>query len=200
MPKFRPLPPLERLSEQLEVVEIPPDKYGVWSGLVWKVNKRGRGARIGSAAGTPGRCNTNPDRIDWKVWVDGVQYLASRIIYFMTYGKDPGESEVDHKDQNWLNNNAENLRLDVNGGIQDVNKPMQRNNTSGAVGVSWYGMYKKWRAVVKKKHIGYFACKIAAARIVNEKWKELGWVEVGRKLNDLEAIQCDCLACKNHPT
>ena len=126
-------------------------------------------------------------------------YYASRVIYYMTYGEDPGDVEVDHEDQNPLNNNAWNLRLDVDGGIQKVNTGIYRNNTSGVVGVYWYKKTRKWQAYVrikpKLKHLGYFTCKIEAARVVNEKWIELGWPEMGRKLNDLETIACSCEKC-----
>lgn len=197
MPNHRPMPPLERLHELLEIVEIPEDKYGKWSGLVWRVS-RGR-QRAGSVAGTPTSQTRNPDRVDWQVGVDGVRYLASRLIYFMAYGEDPGDIQVDHKDQNPLNNNAGNLRLDVDGDIQQVNSPMRRNNTSGVMGVSRDKGRKKWRAQAWWKgeyiYLGRSTCKIEAARVVNEKVIELGWDKLGRKLNDLEAIECDCESC-----
>jgi hypothetical protein len=113
-----PLPPLERLNELLEVVEIPEDKFGEWSGLVWKVSRGGTAVRVGSRAGRLMRRKNRPERLDWQAEVDGVAYYVSRVIYYMAYGKDPGDAEVDHKDQNWLNNNAWNLRLDVDGDIQ----------------------------------------------------------------------------------
>jgi hypothetical protein len=193
-----PLPPLERLNELLEVVEIPPDKYGEWSGLVWKVKRNGtRG--IGNVVGSLRRPKNQPDRLDWLVGVDGVRYMASRVIYYMTHGEDPGDVEVDHKDQNPLNNNAWNLRLDVDGGIQKVNTGIYRNNKSGVVGVGWHKGARKWQAYVeiesKGKHLGLFTCKIEAARVVNQKWIELSWIEKGRKLNDLSQISCDCSKC-----
>jgi hypothetical protein len=83
MPNHRPLPPFERLHELLEVVEIPADKYGVWSGLVRKVSRGNQLA--GSVAGHPDPNANNPDRIDWVVRVDGAYYYASRLIYYMTY-------------------------------------------------------------------------------------------------------------------
>ena len=197
MPKFKPLPPIERLNELLEVVEIPPEKYGVWSGLVRKVS-RGGTARAGTVAGFLQRSDVNPKRFNWTIKVDGVNYVASRVIYYMAYGKNPGDVEVDHEDQNWLNNNAWNLRLDISGDIQKVNRGMQSNNASGVMNVSWDNKVRKWRAVVNRKHLGYFTCKIEAVHAVNEKWRELGWLELGRKLNDLSAIQCDCDKCKSH--
>lgn len=195
MPNHRPLPPLERLNELLEVVEIPEDKYGKWSGLVWKVNRGPQ--RAGSVAGTPKPDPGNPGRVNWKVGVDGFQYIASRLIYFIVYGEDPGGAEVDHEDQNWLNNNAGNLRLDTNRSFQQVNRPAQRNNVSGVMGVHWSKVVGKWRVEVNMKSLGYFSCKAEAARVANEKWSELGWDKLGRKLHDLEAIECDCESCMN---
>ena len=198
MPKFNPLPPLERLNELLEVVEIPEDKFGVWSGLVWRVNRGGK-ARAGSVAGTPRQNVGNSKRFDWKLDIDSKAYYASRVIYYMIQKEDPGDVQVDHEDQNWLNNNAWNLRLDVKRTIQKVNQPIRKSNTSGAVGVSWDKEHEKWIANVtidrKQKNLGRYTCKIEAARVVNEKWRELGWIEMGRKLNDLSQISCDCSKC-----
>jgi hypothetical protein len=198
MTNHRPLPPLERLNELLKVVEVPPEKYGVCSGLVWKVSRRNR-QRAGSVAGTPQQAKTNPKRKDWAVKVDGIQYLASRVIYYMTTGEDPGDVQVDHEDQNWLNNNAWNLRLDVDGSVQPINRPKYRSNTSGVVGVSWDKSKGKWMAYAqvngKRKTLGRYNCKAEAARVVNEKWIEMGWDKLGRELNDLESIECSCECC-----
>lgn len=196
--KFRPLPPIERLNELLKVVEIPPEKYGVCSGLVWKVRRRGTKG-VGSVAGSLRKHNSNPDRKDWEVTVDGVSYFASRVIYYISTGEYPGDVEVDHEDQNWLNNNSWNLRLDVDGSIQEANKPKRRDNTSGVVGVSWQKSRAKWMAYVyengKLKNLGLFTCKIEAACVVNNKWVEMEWDKKGRKLNDLESIECSCECC-----
>jgi hypothetical protein len=198
MLKYNPLPPLERLNELLEVIEIPEDKYGKWSGLVRKVRRGNQ--RAGSRAGSAKPCYRENGRIDWKVCVDGVIYLASRIIYYMTHGNDPGDAQVDHIDRNWLNNNAWNLRLDVDGSIQKVNSSMRRDNTSSVVGVCWHKARGKWVAYAmtkgKVKHLGLYPCKIEAARVVRDTWIELGWDKLGRELPDLESISCDCGACK----
>ena len=194
MLKFRPLPTLDRLNELLEVVEIPEDKFGKWSGLVWKIN-RGRTAKAGSVAGTLQPDPRLVNRRDWRVKIDRVSYLVSRIIYYMVQEQNPGYLEIDHEDQNWLNNNSCNLRLDNTGRIQQVNRPAQRNNVSGVVNVNWHRIRKKWQAQVDGEYLGLFACKVEAAHVVNEKWRELGWLELGRKLNDLETIACDCGKC-----
>lgn len=199
MPKYNPLPPLERLNELLEVVEIPEDKYGEWSGLVWKVKRNGTKG-VGSVAGWKQKHSLNPTRIDWKVKVGAVDYFASRVIYYMVHYKPPGDFQVDHEDQNPLNNNAWNLRLDVDGCIQKVNNPLCRNNTSGITGVCWHKATGKWQADVrfkgKRKYIGLYTCKIEAACAVRDKWIALEWDKLGRKLPDLDKIQCDCGTCK----
>jgi hypothetical protein len=198
MPKYRPLPPLGRLNELLEVVEIPSDKFGVWSGLVWRVSRGGQ--RAGSVAGCPCPTPSNPERLNWTVRVDGASYFASRVIYYMSHGKDPGDTQIDHQDQNWLNNNTWNLRLDVDGSIQQVNRPTRRDNTSGVPGVCWDKTAKKWMAYVnisgKMNNLGRFTCKTEAARVVRNKWIELGWEQLGRKLPKLNKIYCICGNCK----
>lgn len=195
---YRPLPPIERLNELLKVVEIPEEKYGILSGLVWRVN-RTRAAKVGSMAGCQHKAPSNPKRKNWVVRIDSANYFASRVIYYMTTGENPGNAQVDHIDQNWLNNNAWNLRLDVDGSVRQVNSPRYRNNTSGVVGVCWNKRNKKWMAQVnedgKQKYLGLFTCKKEAANVVNNKWLELEWDKLGRELNDLENIQCDCGSC-----
>lgn len=197
MPKHKPMPSLERLNELFEVVEIPLDKYGELSGLMRKI-KRGP-FPAGSVAGSKKPNRRNKRRKDWKVWVDGEHYAVSRIVYYMVYKEDPCDSQVDHEDQNWLNNNSWNLRLDLAGTIQHINKPLRIDNTSGIMGVSWDRGTNKWRAYVyieqKQKYLGVFSCKIEAARVVNEKWIELGWHNLGRNLNSLERIKCSCEDC-----
>jgi hypothetical protein len=191
MPKYNPLPPLERLNELLEVVEIPEDKYGEWSGLVRKVSRGGQ--RAGSEAGCLVRTARGVSR--WKVMVDNQRYYASRLIYFMINGVDPDKLDVDHKDRNPLNNNIENLRLG-NGSLQGHNRRIPIHNTSGAVGVSWYEPTRKWQAYLthehSRKNLGYFICKIEAARAYNSKVIELGLDKLGKPLNDLETLECDC--------
>lgn len=197
MTKFNPLPPLERLRELFEIVEIPEDRFGERSGLVRKVSRGNQ--RAGGVAGNLRQHSSNPERKDWVVRLDGVNYYASRVIYCMATGEDPGDVEVDHEDKNWLNNNSWNLRLDVDGSVQKVNRSKYKNNTSGVVGVYWNKSSGKWMAQVnengKRKNLGRFTCKIEATRVVNDKWIEMGWDKKGRELNDLESVECSCECC-----
>jgi hypothetical protein len=199
MPKYKPLPPLERLNALFEVVEIPPDKYGEWSGLVWKVRK-GR-QLAGNVAGHRQPNLQSKGRFDWVVKVDGVLYYTPRVIYKLVYKTDPIDSQVDHIDQNSNNNNIWNLRLDVDGKIQGVNQPIRCDNTRGVVGVCLDKRTGKWIAQVRikgsLKTLGRYFCKVEAARAIKNKWIELGWDKLGRKLPDLNKVDCACSTCSS---
>ena len=125
----------------------------------------------------------------------------SRVIYLMANGVDPGELEVDHEDQNPMNNNVGNLRL---GGrsLQGHNKRSQSNNTSGAKGVTRH-KDGKWQAQLMHErenfYLGLHTCKIEAARVVNAKILELGLDKIGKPLIDLESLECGCSSCQNSP-
>jgi hypothetical protein len=198
MPKFRPLPPLERLNEVLEVVKIPKDKFGKWSGLVWKVD-RSRTAKAGSPAGNKKVHHSRKERYDWQIMIDGVSYYAARVIYYMVYKEDPGDIQVDHEDRNPYNNNPENLRLDLDKDIQQANQSLRRNNQSGISGVTFHKRIKKWQAYLTVKgehmHLGYFLCKIEAAKVISENYIFYELAKKGRPLPDLNSIECGCVQC-----
>jgi hypothetical protein len=73
---------------------------------------------------------------------------------------------VDHIDRNGINNKKDNLRL-VSVAKNIRNSRTNLNNSSGIKGVSWHKPLSKWRAQIrengKKKHLGYYDCKHAAA-------------------------------------
>jgi hypothetical protein len=92
--------------------------------------------------------------------------------------------EVDHIDNNKLNNQKSNLRLATHHQNQ-FNSNLQRNNTSGYIGVVYHKNYKKnkiskmshWHARIKfnSKHIslGYYQTPEEAAKAYDKKAKEL---------------------------
>jgi len=196
MPNHIPLPPIELLNERFEIKPIDPSQFKIQSGLVWKVNRGTRG-RAGSVAGTKSPNLKTPSRFDWSVKVDGRQYYVSRVIYFMANGVDPGELEVDHEDQNPMNNNVWNLRL-LTSSPQKHNQGPRKDNTSGAVGVSWHKS-GKWETRLSYKgedfYLGRHTCKIEAARVYNDKIIELELDKIGKPLHDLETLKCDCDTC-----
>lgn len=78
--------------------------------------------------------------------------------------------DIDHKDQNKLNNRKSNFRFCTQAeNLQ--NRGKQKNNTSGFKGVSWDKARKRWKAQIaynsKNKFIGRFKDKISAAVAYN---------------------------------
>lgn len=84
-----------------------------------------------------------------------------------------GELQIDHIDRNKLNNQKENLRIATNG-LNQRNKGLQKNNTSGTTGVIWDKGKKRWRAVVKidskNNYLGNYV-KIEDAVEAITKWR-----------------------------
>lgn len=199
MLKYKPMPSLDRLNELLEIVEIPEDKFGEWSGLVWRVS-RGRTAKTGGRAGNKKAHHSDKNKFYWEVMIDGKSYYVSRVIYYMTHYEDPRDIQVDHKDRNPYNNNIQNLRLDINRDIQIANQSTRCSNTSGVNNVSWHKRLKKWMAYLSVQghriHLGYFVCKIEAAATVYKAYVSHNLVEKGRDLPDLTKIKCGCVRCK----
>ena len=95
-----------------------------------------------------------------QVQVDGVRYMAHRIVFKMVSGNDPGKLQIDHIDRNKKNNSPSNLRLATNAQNKQNTVSANRNSKSGIRGVSWDNGKKKWRASIKvdgkTKYIGRF--------------------------------------------
>ena len=184
----------ERCHELLEICEPSPLRLEKNSGLKWKASRGGQAA--GSWAGyvLKGELSGKLTKY-WMVKIDGKDYLASRIIYFMHHGIDPYPMQVDHEDRNSLNNNIDNLRLG-NSVLQTQNRGIRSDNTSGVKGVSWNKQLSKWQAYIsvggKLKHLGLFTTikKAAEARnaAVREYWSEEVWEA---NLVDLDSLP-DC--------
>lgn len=116
--------------------------------LVWRKQHSGR--KAGSKAGS----------------VDGYGYLRvllfgrairnHRILWVLRNGEIPDGMEIDHRDQNKLNNADGNLRLASH--MQNMqNKSLRLDNTSGEPGVTWDKHFNRWRVRVScagKSHYG----------------------------------------------
>ena len=91
--------------------------------------------------------------------VDGTHYLNHRLIWLYVHGKFP-EEQLDHIDQDRLNNRLSNLRA-VTHQENNKNRRRQSNNTSGLCGVHLTKNTGKWEAHIKangkKKHLGHFS-------------------------------------------
>lgn len=68
------------------------------------------------------------------IWLDGVQYKASRIIYQLFYGNLTTDLVIDHINRNTLDDRIENLRA-VTRKINQRNQSKRSNNATGMTGV-----------------------------------------------------------------
>lgn len=100
-----------------------------------------------------------------QAWVNG----ETRFLYHVIaerMGLDCS-NDIDHIDQDPLNNQQENLRPATKSQNQ-ANRGKSKNNTSGYKGVSWCKRDKKWLAQIyvggKSIYLGTFDDKIEAAR------------------------------------
>lgn len=87
-----------------------------------------------------------------------------------------GVKGVDHKNHNGLDNRRSNLRRATQS-QNNANQGLRRNNTSGAKGVSWDKVNRKWLVQIRKNYrrctIGRFDSIEEAAKAYNRKAKEL---------------------------
>ncbi len=83
--------------------------------------------------------------------------------------------EVDHWDNNGLNNQRQNLRSSTRA-QNSHNRTGNRNSMSGLKGVRWDKTHRKWKAYIyvagRRKHLGYFDDKIEAAKAYNKAAKK----------------------------
>lgn len=89
--------PMEWLKANLTIDTTMP------SGLRWLVFNRGRR--------TPMAGSQSPNGY-WHVGIKGHgSYVAHRLVWALRYGRDPGDSQIDHRDRDKRNNHPSNLRL-----------------------------------------------------------------------------------------
>lgn len=102
-----------------------------------------------------------------KVFIDGKRYFAHRIIWFLAHKEDPKSMQIDHINGDRDDNRLANLRL-CNNAQNCLNTKLRSTNTSGIRGVSFAPKNRKkpWRALYRRKSLGWFATKQEAAEAV----------------------------------
>lgn len=104
-------------------------------------------------------------------------------MHHLVIGRPPKGCVTDHKNRNGLDNTKLNLRH-VTQGRNVMNKPAQKNNTSGYKGVYWHKAAQKWCAEIKadgkRKSLGLFTDKELAADAYDKSSAELHG-EFGRR-------------------
>lgn len=160
MGKPKPLPSLARLKE---LFDFDPVKF-----FIYKVSRGTR--KIGDVAGYLRSTGY------WLIAIDGEEYKRNRLAWLWFTGEDPGEFEVDHKNNIRHDDCFSNLQLLSHSDNMKKNlKP--KNNTSGYTGVYWIKRDKKWSAQIKHNyrsiHLGYYTNAEDAARAYDAKAREL---------------------------
>ena len=135
-------------ADIMQVISYNP-KSGVFK---WKVD--GSDSKSGEEAGTI--LKSKGDRFYRVIRISGKSYYAHRLAFFMMRGEWP-ENQVDHRDNDGLNNKWNNLRIATPSKNQ-ANSRMQVNNTTGFKGVS--RKRKRFVASIavdgKQRHLGTF--------------------------------------------
>ena len=90
--------------------------------------------------------------------VIGNRYQAHRLAWLYVYGEWPHD-QIDHINRDKLDNRINNLR-DVNQSVNMRNAQMNKNNTSGVLGVYWVKKRLKWISRInfngRTHHLGEF--------------------------------------------
>jgi hypothetical protein len=134
MRKRIPIPSQERLKELLS--------YNPQTGkLYWKPRKQP--GFVNRLAGK--EALAVPYRGYLHGRVDGEMLMAHRVIFKLAYNQEP--EQIDHINHIRSDNRLANLR-EADTSINKQNSGKYRNNTSGAVGVVWDKVLKKWKAQI----------------------------------------------------
>ena len=130
--------------------------YDALTGLFrWRFGGRSHGGKKQpwAIAGTPHNCGYT------EICINRKRYLAHRLAWLYVYGKWP-ENYIDHINCIPSDNRIENLRdVTHQTNMQNI-RVVNRQNTSGYLGVNWRADRNKWRASItlnkKQKYIGMF--------------------------------------------
>lgn len=128
------------------------------------------GVTVGSVAGSVDRGHGYS-----RIKIDERLYLAHRLAWLYVYGEWPAQ-QIDHRDRDRGNNRINNLRC-ATASENMFNKPIYKNNSSGAKGVSWHKQHRKYIATIhcngKSRHLGLFATVDEASAVYQEACKRL---------------------------
>ncbi len=128
--------------------------------------RRWNGRNAGKEAGCVVKSNMANGLFYRQVRLDGVLYLAQRLIWLIVTGAWPID-RVDHFDRNGINNKWNNLR-EANAISNQGNRGLRKDNPSGYKGVRRHRGGQKWTARItenyKSIHLGTHLSAESAAR------------------------------------
>lgn len=172
--KAKALPPLELVQQYLKTDPTSP------SGLRW-IKRPSPAADKGEIAGY-----LHKDSRRWIVKFKSQLYLAYRIVFYLTYEKDPLDFQVDHINGDSSDNRIENLRLATS--QQNCSARVKTRKKNGQKpsryrGVKWDTERKKWKA-----YITYENKRIELGRFKTEEDAAFAYDKASKKLNQEFAI------------
>jgi len=145
----------------------------------WFLNKASHGRWntkfAGKRAGSP--AVEKSGYVARELCICGRYIREHRAAWLYMTGQTPPRS-IDHIDRDATNNKWSNL---ADGSLNQRNRSMSINNTSGVCGVRWRADRNKWHAQVTlgsgKRHIGYFASLEDAKCAITKFYRENGFSE-----------------------
>jgi hypothetical protein len=138
------------------VKPIPPEikdylSYDPETGKCTWIKATCNRVKVGSEAG-----NLNPDGY-LAVGFKGTTYKNHRVAWYLHYGEDAGDLQIDHMNHDRADNRITNLRLATN---------QQNGQNTGSLGVTYHRSSKTWIAQIglqgKKYHLGCYSCPLLA--------------------------------------
>ncbi len=82
------------------------------------------------------------------VKINGITFKLHQAVWIYHNDTYKNNFNIDHIDNNGLNNKIENLRL-VTQSINLKNRPLQKTNKTGINGVNWHKSANKWQVRIK---------------------------------------------------
>jgi len=140
------------------------------TGLVWlerplahfQNERRQRQANAKNAGKPAGTSGWDGKRAVNGIWLAGARLQASRIVFALAYGYDPGSKDVDHIDGDRSNNDPSNLRA-ITHAQNCMNRNTGRNPASGVTGVYWNQKIQRYLVFIKangvQRYLGCYADK-----------------------------------------
>lgn len=125
--------------------------------LVWKKIAYKSTAKVGEVAGSIIRC---PAGSRWRIGMARTIFFNARLVWIYHYGDIPQDMQIDHKNQNTLDDRIENLRLASSLQQKWHSRPRKNNPLPKGV-IELKRGNKRFRADIrmdgKKRTIGYYS-------------------------------------------
>ena len=180
--KTNPLPDLNYLKECFELDPASPSYLkwkedrplhhfnSEWSYKIWKAKESNKQLT---------NLNTDGYYIVYTRTINNriTRFKIHRIIYAIVNDSSDFQTfQIDHIDNNKLNNNPENLRL-ATATENQYNRGKQKNNTSGHKNIYFHKKYQKYTCSIrvnkKQIHLGVFETLELAIETRDKKVKEI---------------------------